>query len=818
MTITPIKTIDFSTPFWQGKYILIDSRKLLFPAQSIFFALKGNLTNGHAFIPNLYQQGLRAFVISQSIDQSLYPEATFVLVDNVVVTMQAYAQYHRSQFDIPIIAITGSNGKTILKEWLSLLLEQDFVLVKSPKSYNSQIGVPMSIMSINARHELGIFEAGISQVGEMKYLAKVIQPNIGIFTNIGKAHASGFESLTQKIQEKLQLFEHCKTLIYRIDHTAIHEIIQQQQTATQCWSWGASEKATLPIYTQTLPQSTLVRIHWQGKIHELSIPFTNAAAIENCLHGIATLIYLGIPIQDFSQRIAKLQDVPMRLEIKEGINNCHIVDDSYNNDLEGLKIALDFLNQKHKNSSAYTKTLILSDIPEAKQFQLYPTVAQLIQKYNIQKFIGIGEDLQQHANLFHALPQVHFFKNTSAFIQQIGKNIHFHQESILLKGARSFEFERIAQQLKKRIHGTTLEINLSHVLHNLQQYKNQLHPNTKLMVMVKASAYGSGAYEIAQLLQYKQIDYLGVAYVDEGIALRQRGIQLPIMVMNTAAHEFELLCQHHLEPVVYSFSILEEFTKFLQQTTLDAPYPIHLEFDTGMHRLGFVPNELAQLLEQLSIAQTQLYIKGIFSHLAASDEQQYEAFTQHQIETFQQVATEIESQLGIKSIKHILNSAGISRFPQHQLDMVRLGIGLYGFDPNKKLPNLQNVAQLKTSIAQIKTIPAGETVGYSRNGKIQQSSRIAVLSIGYADGFSRVFGNGKAKVKINHQWATTVGNICMDMCFVDVSHIPSAQVGDEVIIFDSIAMVENLAEIAQTIPYEILTNISDRVPRIFYEE
>ena len=455
MTITPITTIDFSTPFWQEKYILIDSRKLLFPKQSIFFALKGNLTNGHAFIPSLYQQGLRAFVISQPIDQNLYPEATFILVDNVVTTMQAYAQYHRSQFDIPIIAITGSNGKTILKEWLSLLLEQDFVLVKSPKSYNSQIGVPMSIMGINARHELGIFEAGISQVGEMQHLAKIIQPNIGIFTNIGKAHASGFDNLTQKIQEKLLLFKHCQTLIYRIDHTAIHEIIQQQKDTTQLWSWGASEKATLPIYTKTLPQSTLVQIHWQEKIQELNIPFTNTAAIENCLHGIATLIYLGIPIQNFSQRIAKLQDVPMRLEIKEGINNCHIVDDSYNNDLEGLKIALDFLNQKHKNSSAYTKTLILSDIPEAKQFQLYPTVAQLIQKYNIQKFIGIGEDLQQHANLFHALPQVHFFKNTSAFIQQIGQNIHFHQESILLKGARSFEFERIAQQLKKRIHMMT---------------------------------------------------------------------------------------------------------------------------------------------------------------------------------------------------------------------------------------------------------------------------------------------------------------------------------------------------------------------------
>lgn len=807
--------IDFTTAFWQHKTVLIDSRKLLVPSQSIFFAIKGQLVDGHDFISSLYQQGVRCFVVSQKDLSKSYPDAEFIVVENPIEFLQNYASFHRLQFNIPVIAITGSNGKTILKEWLFLLLEQDFALIKSPKSYNSQIGVPLSVLEMNERHELAIFEAGISQVGEMEKLQKIIQPTIGIFTNIGKAHASGFDSQEQKIQEKLQLFKNCKTLIYKIEHSKIHQEILQWTEHPKLWSWGASPEATIPIYTQIKSQYTSVEIHWQGTLHQLEIPFTNAAAIENCLHGVATLLYLDIPIQEIAQRIQKLRDIPMRLELKEGINNCHIIDDSYNNDFEGLKIALDFLNQKHKNNPAYTKTLILSDIPDA-QVKGYAEIAQLIAGHHIQKIIGIGQNLYQHQALFKNIPAHYFFKNTNDFVQVIDKEIFFNQESILLKGARVFEFERIAQQLKKRLHGTVLEINLSAVTHNLQVYKNLLKPTTKMMVMVKASAYGSGSYEIAQLLQYNHVDYLGVAYTDEAIALRKHGIQLPMMIMNVAAHEFELLYHYDLEPVMYSVAMLERFQQFLEQKNNSTTYPIHIELDTGMHRLGFLPSEVETLILKLQEAQKYIQIKGIFSHLAASDETQYENFTKKQIADFKRIADEIEQKLGIQSIRHILNSGGISRFPEQQLDMVRLGIGLYGIDPNKRL-KLQNVLELKTAIAQIKILENTETVGYSRKGKINKTSRIAVLSIGYADGFLRAFGNGKVQVKIQGKYAPTIGNICMDMCFVDVSEIPTAQEGDEVIIFDSIESIEMLAENIQTIPYEILTNISDRVPRVFFE-
>lgn len=812
-------TINFDSDFWKQKSILIDSRKLIFPAQTIFFAIKGRLTNGHYFIQRLYEQGVRHFVISEAIALENYPEASFIQTSDVVQVLQQYAAYHRALFKLPIIAITGSNGKTILKEWLSQLLEQDYTLVKSPKSYNSQIGVPLSVLGINKQHNLAIFEAGISQVHEMQKLQTILKPSIGIFTNIGKAHASGFDNLEEKINQKLFLFKEADVLIYSTNHSIIDQKIKAQfiNSATRLWSWGASVEAQIPIYTQVRANKSLVQIHWEGKLFRLSIPFTNRAAIENCLHTIATLLYLGVPIQQLEQRIQRLRDVPMRLELKEGINNCQIIDDSYNNDLEGLKIALDFLQQKHKTSPEYSKTLILSDIPEFKNQQQYHSIARLLQEHQIKKFIGIGLELSQVQHYFKAIPELHFFETTSHFIRAIGQDVSFYQESILLKGARTFEFERIAQQLKKRIHGTVLEINLEAVINNLQIYKNQLLPKTKMMVMVKASAYGSGSYEIAQLLQYNHVDYLGVAYVDEGVALRERGIDLPIMVMNSAAYEFEILCKHNLEPVVYSSNMLNAFLQFLISTKKEKRYPIHLELDTGMHRLGFVEDEIPALLSTLKEHHNLLNIKGIFSHLAASDEAQHENFSKQQIQLFQELASSIEQQLGIKSIKHLLNSAGITRFPKHQFDMVRLGIGLYGLDPNQQLPLLQNVVCLKTSIAQIKTLAPKETVGYNRKGILVKSSRIAILSIGYADGFLRAFGNGNAQVKIHHQWAPTVGNICMDMCFVDISDIPEAQAGDEVIIFDQTSMIQTLAKTSNTISYEILTNISDRVPRIFYE-
>lgn len=808
------KTIDFGSDFWINKTILIDSRQVVFPQQSIFFALKGQLTDGHLFIPTLYAQGVRSFVVEQSIDPLLYPEATFIQTNHAIGILQAFAQYHRNQFNIPVIAITGSNGKTILKEWLFLLLEPDFAIIKSPKSYNSQIGVPLSVLGIQSVHDLAIFEAGISQSNEMAALQQIIQPTIGIFTNIGKAHDSGFPSEQIKIQEKLRLFDDCNVLIYCRDHHKIHQAIP---ATIPTWSWGASSEADLPIYVTTTNHKSNVTIHWHNHIHQIALPFTSAAAIENCLHGIAVLLYLGLPISSIPYRVAKLREVPMRLAIKEGINHSYIIDDSYNNDFEGLKVALDFLQQKHKQHQDYSKTLILSDLSHHTTTDLYADIATLLQQHQIKKFIGIGPLLKKYEQYFEGIPESYFFLSTTDFIQQYQQQIHFFQESILLKGARSFEFERIAQQLKKRVHGTTLEINLGAIRHNFQCYKNLIHPSTKIMVMVKASAYGSGAYEIAQLLQYNHVDYLGVAYVDEGIALRQRGIQVPIMVMNTAIHEFELLCQHELEPIIYNLTVLSAFQNFLEQQQNSTAYPIHVELDTGMHRLGFMPNELPSLIQQLKNTSL-VYPKGILSHLAASDAKEHQAFTLQQIGLFTELTQQLEQALEIQCIKHILNSAGLTAYTNYQFDMVRLGIGLYGIDPNKQLLNLRNVAQLKTTIAQLKTLPSTETVGYNRNGKLQSATRIAILSIGYADGFARILGNGNMNVKIHNQWATTIGNICMDMCFVDVSHIPTAQQGDEVIIFDSIESIEALANAQQTIAYEVLTNISERVPRIFYED
>ncbi|MCH2021152.1 MAG: bifunctional UDP-N-acetylmuramoyl-tripeptide:D-alanyl-D-alanine ligase/alanine racemase [Saprospiraceae bacterium] len=809
--------IDFESSFWKNKTILIDSRNLLFPKQSIFFALKGHLCDGHDFIDDLYNQGLRCFVISNYIEEKLYPSAEFVLVKDVITTLQNYAQHHRQKFKCPVIAIGGSNGKTIIKEWLYMLLQQDFDIVKSPKSYNSQIGVPLSVLNINSKHELAIFEAGISQPDEMQKLQKIIQPTIGIFTNIGKAHASGFKNQKQKIQEKLNLFKNCEVLIYKIDHKNIHNEIVKLN-GPQLVSWGASKNSSIPIYTKIKKQHSLIRIEWKNEIKKLKIPFTNQAAIENCLHSVACLLYLGIKIKDIEKRLEKLRDVPMRLEIKEGINNCHILDDSYNNDLQGIQIALDFLNEKHKKTTGHKKTLILSDIPEANQSGNYPTIAQLILEHKIEKFIGIGPALNKNKSLFDAISETYFFETTNKLIQAIENTISFNQETILLKGARAFEFEKIAQRLKKRIHGSILEINLGAIKTNLKIYNNLLEPKTKIMVMVKASAYGSGAYEIAQLLQYHHVDYLGVAYVDEGVSLRKKGIYLPIMVMNTAEHEFDLICRYKLEPVIYSFSILNKFLLYLRKKISPNPYPIHLELDTGMHRLGFNTNEMNDLINTLLQSKEELRVTSIFSHLAASEELNHNKFSLDQISTFHQLSLQIEKALSYTSIKHILNSAGITRFSNRQFDMVRLGIGLYGIDPNKKLNNLENVLQLKTCISQIKILNQGQTVGYNRKGNIKKHSKIAILAIGYADGFYRAFSNGKISVKIHGQIAPTIGNICMDMCFVDVSHINEVKEGDEVIIFNSVEDINNMANAIDSIPYEILTNISERVPRIFYED
>jgi alanine racemase len=565
---------------------------------------------------------------------------------------------------------------------------------------------------------------------------------------------------------------------------------------------------------QQKEQHTHLTITWQGQQHGLTLPFVHAATIENCSHLLVFLLHWGLPIKAIEKRLQQLQEIPMRLEFKRGKQQCYLIDDSYNNDVEGLKIALDFLAQKIPNNNYYHKTLLLSDLPELHSIQDYQLIAQLLEQYQIEKLIAVGTDLERHQSLFQTLPKAHFYTQTQDLLQALEQGtLSFQKEYILIKGARYFELEQVVDLLQKHLHGTTLEIDLQALSHNLQTYKVQLQPSTQLMVMVKASAYGSGSYEVAQLLEYQGVNYLGVAYVDEGVALRQHGIKLPIMVMNPAPHEFDLLCKHQLEPVIFSFESLHAFTTFLSQQASQAPYPVHLELDTGMHRLGFVAEDVPRLCQQLEGTKS-VHIQGIFSHLAAADDVQYKSFTLEQIELFEQLSKQLLQVLPHTPIRHLLNSAGIAQYTHAQFDLVRLGIGLYGL--NTRLP-LRPVLRLKTTIAQIKTLQAGESIGYSRQGKITQTTRVGVLSIGYADGFLRGLGNGNIEVRINGQMVPTLGNVCMDMCFVNLQHLPTAQVGDEVIVFETIADLERIAKALDTIPYEILTNISERVNRVFYE-
>ncbi|MCP4440830.1 MAG: bifunctional UDP-N-acetylmuramoyl-tripeptide:D-alanyl-D-alanine ligase/alanine racemase [Aureispira sp.] len=809
-------SINFESTFWIGKKVLVDSRKLLYPAKTIFFALAGKYHHGNLFIGDLYEQGVRCFVTDSSRYEDRYIDAEFVVVSSPLALLQTYAAWHRSQLDYPVIAITGSNGKTIVKEWLFQLLNKDFLVVKSPKSYNSQIGVPLSILEMEARHNLGVFEAGISQPKEMSELKKIIKPTIGIFTNIGEAHDEGFESREQKIAEKLELFKDCPVLIYPCKYKELDNVIEQLNNQ-ELYSWGNSWDAKIPTFVKFRGNGAIVELYWMQQKHIFQLPFVSEAAIENSIHCIITLLYLGFDLEQIQQRLERLRDVARRLELKVGANHCTIIDDSYNNDWAGLQIALNFLRQKHEHHSAVVQTVILSDLLESgiAEEQLYQKVADLLTHYKINKFIGVGEAISRQKACFEQIKEVHFFEETSALLNSLELDLKLREETILVKGARVFEFEKVVHHLCEQLHDTVLEIDLEALAHNFNFYRSLLKPSTKMMVMVKAFAYGSDGYEVARLLQYHYADYLGVAYTDEAVALRQRGIHLPIMIMNVSTQHFGQLLRDNLEPVIYNFRILESFIKFLEGQKGTTIHPIHIELDTGMHRLGFDLDDLEKLSKLLNQRKNRVKVVSVFSHLAGSDEAIHDGFSNRQLASFEQFANGLEQNLGCQLIKHMLNSAGISRFLPKQFDMVRLGIGLHGIDPQYK-DQLQVTSTLKTTISQIRILEAGQTVGYSRKGKLTEPSKIATLAIGYADGYLRAFGNGVGHVSINGSLVPIVGNICMDMCFVDVTDI-DAQEGDEVIIFGELPTIETLARAIGTIPYEILTNISQRVPRVFFE-
>lgn len=799
------------------EYLLIDSRKIVFPESSLFFALTGPRRDGHTYIHDVYERSVRNFVVSQQIDESLYPEANFLLVHDVLQALQTLAAYHRKQFHYPVIGITGSNGKTIVKEWLYQLLQEDENIVRSPRSYNSQVGVPLSVWQMNNQHTLGIFEAGISTVGEMEALANIIQPTIGILTNIGEAHSEGFASDVEKLQEKLKLFTHCKQLIYCKDvlpsGTDIEPLLNP---SVQLFSWSKKEAATVQITSETRFQNqTEIAFLYKAQSYSILIPFTDTASVDNAITCICIMLLKAIDIVTLQQRLLQLQPVEMRMQLKKGINNTYILNDSYSNDLSSLSIALDYLKQQSGNTNT---TVILSDILQAGivDEKLYIMVANELQQRNIHRFIGIGKAISKYHELFTNIQQTSFYNSTDDFLQQATHH-QFSNDYILLKGARVFAFERINHWLEQKVHQTIMEINLSAMVHNVKQYQQKLLPTTKLMAMVKAFSYGSGSVEVARLLQFHKVDYLAVAYADEGVDLRKAGITLPIMVMNVDEAGFDALIEHNLEPEIYSFNIYNSFQQYLLQQGIQQ-FPIHIKLNTGMNRLGFEVEEVEALAQQL-VAQQTFVVKTVFSHLVASESAEHDGFTQQQASLFDAACAVLEQYLPYTFIKHLANSSGIFRHPNLQHNMVRLGIGLYGVDSaNGTELYLQPVATIKTTIAQIRTVKANDTVGYNRKGKVLRDSKIATIRIGYADGFNRQLGNGVGKVWLHHQLAPVIGNVCMDMVMIDVTDIANVQEGDEVEIFGKHLPIQQVAKWCNTIAYEVMTTISQRVKRIYVEE
>ena len=810
-------------------YIFFDSRKIFYPATSLFIALKGPRRNGHSFLPELYKKGVRNFIVCEEIKKEDFPGSNILYVKDGLKALQQLAAFHRKQFDLPVIGITGSNGKTIVKEWLYQLLNENFNIVRSPKSYNSQIGVPLSVWEMNNQHTLGIFEAGISQPGEMDKLNEIIRPVIGILTNIGEAHSEGFDSIDQKVKEKIKLFENAELVIYCSDDwVADKAIVLKHELAFhktgkypfKIFSWGKINKSDLQILeiNKTLTGTEIIA-EFKNADTAIRIPFTDDASIQNAITCWCVMLHLGVKQSVIAKRMKQLQPVNMRLELKKGINHCTVINDSYSADLNSLHIALDFLNQM---SSVDKRTVILSDFFQTgmNDEELYERIAADLSQHKIDRVVGIGLNISkylkfQNNSTTNPIKSV-FYPSTEDFVSRF-RFSDFKDETVLVKGARIFCFEQIIQLLELKIHQTELEINLNAVAHNLQQYQKLLQPNTKMMVMVKAFAYGSGGAEIANTLQYHKVDYLGVAYADEGMELRKAGIKLPVMVMNAETETFEALLSNQLEPVVFSFAMLKSLDSFLKREGIKN-YPVHVEIETGMNRLGFAANEIENLCRELRNTSS-FRIQSVFTHLAASEDPMQDEFTNRQFDLFTQVSLLIEKELGYNFLRHIANSAAILRHPHMQLEMVRLGIGLYGVDSavSGQL-DLEPVATLKSTVAQIRHLKAGETVGYNRKGVIEKDSMIATVSIGYADGFSRRLGNGVGKIWVRGQLAPVVGTVCMDMTMIDVTAIPGIKQGDEVIIFGKEIPIQDLANWAGTIPYEIMTGISERVKRVYYEE
>jgi Alr-MurF fusion protein len=796
------------------RHLVTDSRKFSFPRDSLFIAIEGERHDGHSYISGMYRQQVRNFLVSRlPAEMADYVGANFILVPDTLLALQKIASMHRSFFKIPVIGITGSNGKTILKEWLFQLMQNDRIIVRSPKSYNSQVGVPLSVWQLKRHHELAIFEAGISRPGEMERLEPVIKPDIGVITNIGEAHQENFTDRIHKLRQKLLLFNDSGVLVYCRDHDLIDEYINANlpYSAMRRFTWSVNREADVIVKEIERNQGkTLIRAQYKGDPCSFTIPFTDQASIENAIHACSILLMLGYPAEYLAAHAPALNPVAMRMELKRGINNCTIINDSYNSDPGSLAIAVDFLSRQSQHRK---KSIILSDMFQTGKSmdELYSETGEMISRERIHRVIGIGENISC-IKAYYSGP-ADFYPSTQEYIAAFDP-ADFHDEAVLLKGSRKFGFERISALLEEKAHATVMEINLDNLVRNYNYFRSLLDEKTRIMAVVKAFSYGSGSYEIGNILAHNLVDYLAVAFTDEGVSLRKAGIKVPIMVMNPEPGNIARMTAYDLEPEIFNFSGLKLLIEKLQQNRI-IKYPVHIKLDTGMYRLGFSGQELPVLTGLIKNCES-VCVKSVFSHLAASDDQLHDDFTREQIDLFKSMSDTLRRELGYPFLRHILNSAGIERFPGAQFDMVRLGIGLYGISALEN-NRLANVNTFRSVISQVKLVPGGQTIGYSRGHKARADTRIAIVSVGYADGLDRRLGNGVGRMKVNGVAVPVIGNVCMDMCMLDLGDL-AAREGDEVIVFGDENPVSEMASALSTIPYEVFTRISERVKRVYIQE
>ena len=800
-------------------WILTDSRSLCFPEETLFFAIRTQRNDGHNYIPELYRRGVRNFVVEQvpSGAGNELAEANFLKVTSTLAALQRLAERHRDEFDIPVVGITGSNGKTMVKEWLYQLLSPQMVVTRSPKSYNSQIGVPLSVWLLEKNTDIALFEAGISQTGEMQALRDIIQPSIGILTSIGQAHQENFRTMDEKCQEKLLLFHDAKTVIYNSDDEIVSRSMRRSGFGGKKIAWSKEDPQATLYIKEVETKDNITRVAYvfnqttEGTYH---LPFIDEASVECSLACAATALHLGIDPETLDIRMSQLEPVAMRLEVKEGQHGCTLINDSYNSDLSSLDIALDFMSRRPDHNGR-KRTLILSDIQQSgqKPDKLYSIVSELAEKRGVDKFIGIGSVIAEHKDRI-SITEKHFFADVPTFISS--ETFHaLSDEVILLKGARQFGFDHITELLEQKVHETILEVNLNAVVANLNHYRSFMRPETKIICMVKADAYGAGAVEVAKTLQDHRVDYLAVAVADEGVTLRKNGITSNIIIMNPEMTAFKTMFDYDLEPEVYSFRIMDALIKAAEKEGITS-FPVHIKLDTGMHRLGFDPeHDIDEVIERLH-HQNAIIPRSVFSHFVGSDSNDFDRFSTHQFELFDKASTKLQEAFDHKILRHICNSAGIEHFPERQLDACRLGLGLYGID-SRDNHILNTVSTLKTTILQLRHVPKEETVGYSRKGILTRDSVIAAIPIGYADGLNRHLGRGHAYCLVGGKKAPYVGNICMDVAMIDVTDIDCKE-GDTVEIFGEHLPVTVLSDILDTIPYEVLTGISNRVKKVYFQD